>query len=544
MQRRDADDRYHVPADARGGLVREQVAGGRREMVMGSVVRIARMMTSVAVVMAMAGAACGQDLQEAVRGLVASKKLGEAKVGICLMDAKSKTVLASVNAGETFIPASNMKLLTSGAAMMVLGPDFAFRTEFVLDGDRLVIRGAGDPSLGDPEVLRRSESKMTVDDVVRSLAGALPKANVSTIREIVVDDRVFDRQFVHPSWNPDNLHLAYSAQVAGINFHANVLNVFPRPNPSGGTPLFTTQPSAAWLRVDASRAKTASKGNNSVWLMRERDGSNSFVMRGEVAKASQQPISVTINDPPMWFGQLFATALGEAQVTITGSADTGAGLPPTAVRLAAPTEKLDSGRVLAVVSTPIDEVMRRCNVDSENLYAESLMKRMGHAVTHEPGSWNNGATVLRMMLAQELGPDAASTTTIADGSGLSRENRVSPGVLARWLTDIAGKEWADEYVDSLAAPGRGTLERRFQGMKLVNEVRAKSGYIKGVRSLSGYVTDPASGDRLVFVVLVNNLPMGGFEAAHNEARDLHEEIVKLLDRTLTRRAERTAESAR
>jgi D-alanyl-D-alanine carboxypeptidase/D-alanyl-D-alanine-endopeptidase (penicillin-binding protein 4) len=529
-------------------FVREQVAGGRREMVMGSVVRIARVMASVAVVVAMAGAACGQDLQEAVRGLVASKKLGDAKVGICLMDAHSKSVLASVNAGETFIPASNMKLLTSGAAMMVLGPDFAFRTEFLLDGDRLVIRGAGDPSLGDPEVLRRSESKMTVDDVVRSLAGALPKANVNTIREIVVDDRVFDRQFVHPTWNPDNLHLAYSAQVAGINFHANVLNVFPRPNPSGGTPLFTTQPSAAWLRVDASRAKTAAKGNNSVWLMREGDGSNSFVMRGEVAKASQQPISVTINDPPMWFGQLFATALGEAQVTITGAAGAAetaaAGLPPTAVRLAGETEALDGGRVLAVVSTPIDEVMRRCNVDSENLYAESLMKRMGHAVTHEPGSWNNGATVLRMMLTQELGPDAASTTTIADGSGLSRENRVSPSVLARWLTDIAGKEWADQYVDSLAAPGRGTLERRFQGAKLTNEVRAKSGYIKGVRSLSGYVTDPTSGDRLVFVVLINNLPMGGFEAAHNEARELHEDIVKLLDRTLTRRAERKAEMAR
>ena len=102
-------------------FVREQVAGGRREMVMGSVVRIARVMASVAVVVAMAGTVCGQDLQEAVRGLVASKKLGDAKVGICLMDAHSKTVLASVNAGETFIPASNMKLLTSGAAMMGAG---------------------------------------------------------------------------------------------------------------------------------------------------------------------------------------------------------------------------------------------------------------------------------------------------------------------------------------------------------------------------------------------------------------------------------------
>jgi D-alanyl-D-alanine carboxypeptidase/D-alanyl-D-alanine-endopeptidase (penicillin-binding protein 4) len=515
-------------------------AVARWEIAMAAV-RVGRLVSVVAAMVLAAGSACAQDLQEAVRGLVASKKLGNATVGICLIDTKSKTVLASLNAGEAMIPASNMKLLTSGAAMMVLGPEFAFRTEFVLDGDRLVIRGAGDPSLGDPEVLRRSDSKMTVDDVVRSLAEALPKANVKSISEIVVDDRVFDREFVHPTWNPDNLHLAYSAQVSGLNFHANVLDVFPRPNPAGGTPTFSTQPSAAWMRIDASRAKSANKGNNSVWLVREGDGSNSFVMRGEVAKASQQPISVTINNPPQWFGQLFATALGEVNVTITGS-QTMAGMPPASVRVAEIGEKLDGGRVLAVVSTPIDEVMRRCNVDSENLYAECLMKRMGHEVTREPGSWSSGGTVLRMMLTQELGPDAASTTTIADGSGLSRENRVSPSVLARWLSDIASKPWADQYVDSLAGPGRGTLEKRFAGAKLTNEVRAKSGYIKGVRSLSGFVTDPKSGERLVFVVLVNNLPMGGFEEAHNEAKELHEDVVKLLDRTLVRRVERSAEA--
>lgn len=499
--------------------------------------RVARFASVVAVLAMSAGSACAQDLQDAVRRLIDARKLGDAKVGVCLIDAKSNAVLASVNASEPMIPASNMKLLTSGAAMMVLGADFHFRTEFVLDGDRLIVRGSGDPSLGDPEVLRRSDEKMTVDDVLRSLAGALPKANVQSIREIVIDDRVFDREFVHPTWNPANLHLAYSAQVSGLNFHANVLDVFPKPNPSGGTPLFSTQPSAAWLRIDASRAKTASKGNNSVWLAREGDEGNSFIMRGEVSKPSQQPISVTVNNPPLWFGQLLATALGEVNVTITG-AQTQPGMPPAAVRLAEASEKLDAGRVLAVVSTPIDEVMRRCNVDSENLYAESLMKRMGNSVTREPGSWSNGSTVLRMMLTQELGPDAASTTTITDGSGLSRDNRVTPSVLARWLSDIANKPWADHYVESLAAPGRGTLDRRFQGMKFTNEVRAKSGYIKGVRSLSGYVSDPNTGDRLVFAVLINNLPMGGFEQAHNEAKGLHEDIVKLLDRTLAKRAER------
>jgi serine-type D-Ala-D-Ala carboxypeptidase/endopeptidase (penicillin-binding protein 4) len=475
-------------------------------------------------------------LQEEVRSLIQSKKLDGARVGVMLMDAKSKSTLAAVRDDDAFIPASNMKLLTSGAAMMILGSDFSFRTELVLSGKTLIVKGDGDPALADPEVLRLSDTKMTVDDVLATLATSVTKAGLTSIEGIVVDDRVFDRTYVHSTWNKENLHLPYSAQIAGLNFHANVLSVFPRPNPAGAgsPPLFETQPSAAWMRIESSKAKTVKQGNNSVWLIRDAGDLNNFAMRGEVRTPSRSPISVTVNNPPLWFGQLLASSLIKNGITIADQRLMPGGVP-VGVRLATADDRFETSQVLAVVNTPIGEVLERCNTDSENLYAESLLKRMGNKVTGEPGSWTNGAAVLRMMLSQELSPQAASSTIIVDGSGLSRENRVTPATIATWLSTITEKPWSQEFIHSLAQPGEGTLEHRFQNTKLASKVYAKSGYIKGVRSLSGYVTSEDESDILVFSILINDLPQGGFEASHAAAKDLHEEIVKLLDRTIARR---------
>ncbi|HYF15342.1 MAG TPA: D-alanyl-D-alanine carboxypeptidase/D-alanyl-D-alanine-endopeptidase [Phycisphaerales bacterium] len=476
----------------------------------------------------MAAGAWASGLQGELRTLIASRKLGEARVGVCLMDARTHEVLASHHADEAFIPASNMKLLTSGAAMLVLGDDFSFRTELVLDGDRLVVKGSGDPALGDPEVLSRSDSKLTVDEVLASLAGAVSKAGVRQLSEIVIDDRVFDREYYHPNWNIDHATHSYGAQIGGINFHANVLAVFPRPAQGGGPPLFDTQPKAWAAHVDSGKARTVGKGNNSAWLIREGAG-NQFTMRGDVRTASTSPIEVTITAPPVWFGDLLVSSLSSSGVAVNGR-----------TRLIEPAEREIKGRVIAVVTTPIDEVLHRCNTDSANLYAEALLKRIAHKVTGAPGSWREGAAVLRMSIGEELGPDAAAETVVADGSGLARENRVTPATMARWLDRIASRPFGDAFVDSLAAPGEGTLDKRFRGVKLGSEVRGKSGYIKGVRCLSGYVSDPETGDRLVYSVLVNDLPLGGYEKQHHEAKALHEDIVLMLDRVLTRRRENAA----
>lgn len=485
--------------------------------------------------LATAGACHAQhnSLLDDVRALVDTSKLEQARTAVSLREVETGTVLADYNADQPLIPASNMKLLSSGAALMVLGPEFAFRTEVILDGDRLVVRGSGDPALADPELLSQMKPRLTVGDVLDVMAGAVAKAGVSQVSEVVIDDRVFDRVFVHPSWPTDKLDRGYSAQVAGLNFHANVILAFPRPSPDGPgvPPPVSLQPDAPWLPL-ANKARTIAAGKNSVWLSREPEA-NRFTIHGEVKYPTQVGVEITVHNPPEFFGMLLTDELSRKGVRVLG--DTRApGAPPAGSRLAGPTEVFAAGRVLAAVSTPMSEVLKRCNSDSANLYAECLLKRSGNAVTREPGTWENGGSVLRMLLSQKLGASMAAKVSIADGCGLSRDDAVPAGVLTKWLEVIAKDDQVcDMFTESLATPGQGTLKERFRKTPPRNRVYAKSGFINGVRTLSGYVVDPDSGRRIAFSVMVNDIKTDTQTIA---AKELHEQVVALADRWLTRRA--------
>lgn len=466
-------------------------------------------------------------LNDEVARVVGAHKLGSARVGISLLDLETGDALADLNADLPFTPASNMKLLTTGAAAVVLSPDFVFKTEIIRDGDRLIVRGSGDPALGDPLVLAESEPKLTVDDVLAALAGAAAKAGMQDVREVVLDDRVFDRELVHAGWPVNQLDRPYCAPVSGLNFHANVLSFYPGPNAQGpGTPpTCALEPDAPWVRVDI-RARTIAEGRNTAWITREQ-GPDRYALRGDIRFQTQQPIDITCQEPALFLGRLLAHQLAKAGVRVAQ------GQQGPAVRLAGAQERL-AGTTIAIVNTPLADVLRRCNADSENLYAEALLKRMGHAVTKDAGSWNNGASVLRMVIGQRLSPQHAAATTISDGSGLSRTNLVAPATLTRWLGELSRDEKVRAvFTDSLAEPGAGTLKKRFRDARLKNEVRAKSGYIDGVRCLSGYVINASTGRRVAFSVMVNDIVS---DTQTREALDLHEDIVKLADGWLAQKS--------
>jgi D-alanyl-D-alanine carboxypeptidase/D-alanyl-D-alanine-endopeptidase (penicillin-binding protein 4) len=160
-----------------------------------------------------------------------------------------------------------------------------------------------------------------------------------------------------------------------------------------------------------------------------------------------------------------------------------------------------------------------------------MLKRIGREVTGEPGSWASGASVVRMTIAERLGPDDAAATQVSDGSGLSRDNKVSPATLTRWL-DMMQRSGptADDFVASLATTDRGNLKKRFDEHRLQNDLAAKSGSIDGVRCLSGYLTDPATDRRVAFSIMVNDLKAGEAPLA---ALNFHEEVVKAIDRWMT-----------
>jgi serine-type D-Ala-D-Ala carboxypeptidase/endopeptidase (penicillin-binding protein 4) len=488
--------------------------------------------------------ALAQELNGRIEAMIASSKIGSASVGVSVVDLQTGRVLADIDSGTPYIPASNMKVLTAGLALSVLGDDFIFRTELLVDsvgegGKRLIIRGSGDPALGDPAVLDRMSPKMSVEALLAAMAGSVKSAGIESISEIIVDDRIFDREYIHPTWPGDQLDRWYCAPVAGINFNTNVISFFPGPGAEGpgSPPTYSMEPEAWWLEVE-NRAQTSAEGANTVWFARA-PGANRFTMFGQVRLPSRMPIRVTAHEVPTLIGQLVAAELPRIGVSVgpvqprnrresrLSRSEIEAVL--ATVRLASVDEVLE-GRAIAAITTHIQDVLDRCNSDSQNLYAEALLKRVGHEVTREPGSWSNGASVLRMTVAELLGPEHAASMVVADGSGLSRENRVAPRTLTAWLERMqADPTHAERFIESLATPGDGTLRRRFGDTSLRAMLHAKSGSINGVRCLSGYLTDPSTGRRLAFSVMVNDLRDGDPTL---QALRLHEEIVTALDRWL------------
>ncbi len=488
-----------------------------------------------------AAAGChAQTLDGRIQTILSNAKLGDARIGISIVDLESGAQLASRGLDDAFIPASNMKLLTSATALSVLGGDFVFRTELLLDGRRLVVRGSGDPALADPAILEDMTPPMTVSTLVSALAEAVAAAGVTRVDEIVIDDRVFDRQLVHPTWPADQLHEWYCAQVGGVNVHTNVLSFFPSPSPSGPgrAPVFTLEPEAPWIPVDV-RARTVEKRTNSVWLSRAQND-NSFTLFGEVGTPIRAPIDVAIHEPQLFFGRLLAQQLLQTRVGVGAMPATPSGERTSrpdletafaSVRLVRDMEEFGPLRAVASVTTHIADVLERCNSDSQNLYAECLLKRAGHQVAGESGSWANGAAVVRMKIAEKIGPRFAAATVIADGSGMSRDNQVSPRTMTQWLGAIReDRNIGPAFIASLATPTKGNLVRRFRDVKLKNQLHAKSGSINNVRTLSGYLIDPQSGRAVAFSVLINDL-----KTDPTLALKLHEEVVKTADAWLASR---------
>ncbi len=469
----------------------------------------------------LASRAAPGGLRDKVEIEIRQAALSGATVAVSVRDAETGAVLISENADELMIPASNMKLLTTGAALAVLGPTFEFRTRLLLDGDRLVIVGDGDPGFGDPVLLELmqmgDQTGLGVNEFLQLWVSAVQGAGVTHLGTVTVDDRIFDRNFVHPSWPADQLNRRYCAEVSGFNFHGNVLHFYPRPGQGHRPDLDLFEPHAPWL-VITNRATTRDgvHDRNDVWIARRRD-TNALTFYGNVKYPYRAPAPVTLHDMPAFFAQLLASRLNDVgiQVDAWGVMDPSAPQP--------------DGTLLApVIATPISTVVTRCNRDSQNLYAEALIKRIGYAIRHEPGSWVNGAAVVRLVVHERLNnPNLAVQLVVHEGSGLSRLNRVAAETMTAWLTTFhEDPRLGDIFIDSLAVAGRsGTLTKRFRDVDLYGTLlQAKTGYIRSVSCLSGYLTAPDQ-RRRSFSILINGLNNPG---SVSKAKRLQERILSAV----------------
>jgi D-alanyl-D-alanine carboxypeptidase/D-alanyl-D-alanine-endopeptidase (penicillin-binding protein 4) len=175
------------------------------------------------------------DLASDVQSVVKDKSLTKAEIGVQIIrigeTEPADRAISDTTPTSRSSPASNLKLVTTSAALDKLGSDFKFRTLLLKHNDDLVLIGDGDPSLGDAELLRKSGWDVTT--VFKNWADQLRKANLTAFKRVVIDDSIFDDQFAHRNWPADQLHKRYVAQIAGLNLNGNCVDFYLRVTTSG-----------------------------------------------------------------------------------------------------------------------------------------------------------------------------------------------------------------------------------------------------------------------------------------------------------------------
>ena len=472
------------------------------------------------------------SLETQLRALCGNSGVSKASIAISVRDCANGRALASINADQPMIPASNMKIISTGSALHALGPNFMFKTALHREGNDLILRGDGDPTLGDPEFhgelsFKNEQGRVVkVDDeaILEFWTDAVGTSKMDQVERLIIDDTIFDTVRVHPSWPADQLNRDYCAEVAGVNFHRNVVHFRPVPGSGGKGNWNSHQPNAPWLLKSAKNksANAQGKQKHTPWVA-GKAGSANFEFRGRVKSGNTVPVAVTIEDPALFLGQLLADRLQKSGTPVKGIH-----------RMNEPGTAAPSTILGPRFQTPIKLVVEQCNEESENLYAESLLKRTVHEATGRPGSWDEADQVVKQIARARLKAPAFELlkgVRIADGSGMSRDNRVTARFMTAWLADLqADPEFGEFFVSSLANGGtEGTLKSRFStNLPGGAKVDAKTGYIRGVSCLSGYVTMP-DGRRYAFSVLVNNV-----KGTTQPAKRLQENVVEQIARHFSR----------
>jgi D-alanyl-D-alanine carboxypeptidase/D-alanyl-D-alanine-endopeptidase (penicillin-binding protein 4) len=433
-----------------------------------------------------AGAAAGAGLSGRLEQALGAPGLAGARTAALVVDRASGEVLFARDPDRPLVPASNLKVLTGVAALAALGPAHRFRTEVLAPGPpdaagavaALHVRGGGDPALTSEQWWR--------------LAADLRLRGLRRVRgDLVVDDTLFDDERWHPDWG-DVSSRAYHAPVGALSANYGAFRVSVAPGAPGAPARVALDPPVDYLRLRAE-VTTRAEGATDLRIARVPEAEAERVVVSGVIRAGSEPEDLyrSVADPARYAAAVLRLQLEANGIRVEGGTRL-APVPAGAVTL------------LEFEGIPLAEIARRFLKYSNNPIAESLLKSLAVAGGAR-GSFAGGVAAERRVLSG-LGLDLDGTTLV-DGSGLSRSNRVSVRLLVSALRAADRSfDFAPEIVGAVPIAGRdGTLERRAGAA--AGRVRAKTGLLSGVTGLAGFARDAAGRD-LVFSVLANDYRAG------------------------------------
>jgi D-alanyl-D-alanine carboxypeptidase/D-alanyl-D-alanine-endopeptidase (penicillin-binding protein 4) len=424
------------------------------------------------------------DLAKRINTVISPSLQQKVRFSIHIVKADSGGTVYEHNAGELMIPASNMKIITSAAALKYLGPDFEYTTKIGLCDNTLVVIGSGDPLLGDEKTDAKygREKGWLFKDIIQTLK----RNNITHIEDIIVDSSVFDDHRVHPSWPKDQLNKWYACEVSGLNFNDNCIAISTKK--TGGKVEVLLDPQTSFLSFD-NKVKPISKGTSAVGTYRNKEP-NKIVIYGK-CRSRVGPFDVAIERPAAFFGFLLYENLAKAGIKTKGH------LIEKAI------DDQSNFRLLSQYSTSLKDCLARCNKNSLALAAEAMFKTIAANSNHDRkhGSWERGRELVSEFLL-DLDIDE-SQFYIDDASGLSRKNELSSYAITKVLLHVYHSDNWELYRDSLAVGGvDGTIGKYFEDAKYRGKIIGKTGYINSVKTFSG-ICSTEQGD-YIFSILVND----------------------------------------
>ncbi len=442
-----------------------------------------------------------------------SAVFNSSNLSVSVFDIAQQKEIAGYRAQKVLSPASSLKLLTTFTALKHLGADYQFQTIIGYEGSlrddgtlngNLIIKGGGDPTLGSDKV----EGSLPFRELLNYIVKVVAAHNINCIKgKVIVDESIFDSYPVAPSWQWNDLGNYYASGAWGLNIHENQYYIyFKDRSVIGNRPtIHSISPRVPRLNLSNEIVVDSSHTGDQAYIF---GGPYNYDKRvvGTIPQGTG-PFSIkgSLPDPPAFFAEHLRIKLSKANIQSEGAT----------TRFRSSKKRLVA--VDTILSPPLSMIVKKANVESNNLYTESLLKLMGLKKMGQGSGQNGLATIIRLLRKYKVN---TKEQIFHDGSGLSARNQISSQAIAKFLSGIANETSVENCTKYLPRGGyAGTVKGMFGKSAARGNVWLKSGSMSAVQSYSGYVKTK-SGKWCSFSIIVN-----GFSQKHPVIRKKLERMI-------------------
>jgi len=441
-------------------------------------------------------------LTQEINNILDEPCLSDEQTSVSIVALPSGKIVYAYNTMKPLLAASVTKIITTAAALHYLSPEYRFKTKFLHTGQRkgsvlqgdLIIRAGGDPKL------------LTKD--LWSVANQIKASGIRKITgNLIVDAHFFDRYDRAPAWETERSQRAYDAKISALSLNFNSLTIHVQPGSQVGQKLNVwLEPALPYMYIE-NTAKTIKRGRNTISVSRSEpiSGQVKIQVKGKLSISVQKKaIYRNVNNPMHYASETFRALLRQAGVSINGQ---------TKIVFTPSTGK----ELYQHLSAPLSLILKELNTFSNNMIAEHLIKTIAAERLGGAGSHAKGLRLTREFL--RLSGINLRGVVLKDGSGLSRKNRMTSRAITDLLTTMYSRfDIGPDFMSALRVMGAyGVLSKRLAKSPARGKVRAKTGSLRGVSTLGGYIENQ-TGQQFAFALFLNNNRCGPSKADQVEDR--------------------------